>query len=324
MSLLANNIYNLSLSMMMDDPVFKPPLPTAVDFGTFTPERIDLLGDLVTERFGRSCHEHLREVGGGIKQLAATLEKTPQITAPNTVLNFRVSSRSGAGLVILFPGLHGLARSFYKLSECIPGQHSVIAFDYDGLDSENPPSKSLDQSIESFYNGLVRDHPGMLDEMSRSGQEVVLFGLCLGSCFAHAFAHRLSRDHDLNIRLVFFDGHPAEWFSRTNMRSLLRSSKKALEFARTRGDLERRLVRQGRRQHHMLSKHTSRKVDFPALLIRSNSVGESWDLSQQSWEPYVRECRQMDLPDISHIDLIQRRQEARISRFLEPGAALVV
>ena len=87
MSLLANNIYNLSLSMMMDDPVFKPPLPTAVDFGTFTPERIDLLGDLVIERFGRSCHEHLREVGGGIKQLAATLEKTPQITAPNTVLN---------------------------------------------------------------------------------------------------------------------------------------------------------------------------------------------------------------------------------------------
>ena len=324
MSLLANNIYNLSLSLMMDDPEFKPPLPTAVDFGTFTPERLDLLGDLVTERFGRSCHEHLREVGGGIKQLAATLEKTPQLTVPKTVLNFRMSSRPDAGLVILFPGQHGLGRSFHKLSECIPGHHSVISFDYDGLDSETPPSKNVDQSIESFFNGLLRDHPGILDAMSRSGQEVVLFGLCLGSCFAHAFAQRLSRDHDLNIRLVFFDGHPAEWFSRTSMRSLLRNSKKALEFARTRGDLERRLVRQGRRQHHMLSKHTSKKVDFPALLIRSNSVVESWDLSRQSWQPYVRECRHIDLHDISHIDLIQRRQELRISGFLEPGAALAI
>ena len=324
MSLLANNIYNLSLSLMMDDPEFKPPLPNTVDFETFTPEEVDRLGDLVTERFGRPCHEHLREVGGGIKQLAATLEKTPQLTAPKTVLNLRISSRPDAGLVILFPGQHGLGRSFQKLSECVPGDHSVIAFDYDGLDLETPPSKDVDQSMESFYNGLRRDHPGILDEMSRSGREVVLFGLCLGSCFAHAFAQRLSRDHDLNIRLVFFDGHPAEWFSRTSIRSLLRSSKKALEFARTRGDLERRLVLQGRRQHHMLTKHISRKVDFPALLIRSNSVVESWDLSRQSWQPYVLECRHVDLPDISHIDLVQRRQEALISGFLEPGASLAV
>lgn len=324
MSLLANNIYNLSLSLMMDDPEFNPPLPTAVDFGTFTPEKLDLLGDLVAERFGRSCHKHLREVGGGIKQLAASLEKTPQRTAPKTVIKFRMSSRPDSGLVILFPGQHGLGRSFQKLSECIPVHHSVIAFDYDGLQSETPPSKNVDQSIESFFNGLLRDHPGILDEMSRSGQEIVLFGFCLGSCFAHAFAHRLSRDHDLNIRLVFFDGHPAEWFSRTSMRSLLRSSKKALEFARIRGDLERRLVRQGRRQHHMLSKHATRKVDFPALLIRSYSVIESWDLSQRTWQPYVRECRHTDLLDISHIDLIQRRQETRISAFLEPGAVLPV
>lgn len=139
-----------------------------------------------------------------------------------------------------------------------------------------------------------------------------------------SLSHRLSRDHDLNIRLVFFDGPPAEWFSPTSMRSLLRSSKKALEFARIRGDLERRLVRQGRRQHHMLSKHATRKVDLPALLIRSYSVIESWDLSQRTWQPYVRECRHMDLLDISHIDLIQRRQETRISAFLEPGAVLPV
>ena len=324
MSLLANNIYNLSLSLMVDDPEFNPPLPTAVDFGTFAPERLDLLGDLVTERFGRPCHKHLSEVGGGIMQLAATLEKTHQATVPKTVLNLTMSSRPDAGLVILFPGQHGLARSFQRLAECIPGHHSVIAFDYDGLDSQNPPSKNVDQSIESFYEGMLRVDPGMLDDISSNGQEVVLFGLCLGSCFAHAFAERLFRDHDLNIRLVFFDGHPAEWFSRTSMRSLLRRSKRALEFARTRGDLERRLVRQGRRQHHMLSRHTSREVDSPALLIRSNSVGDSWDLCRQSWQPYVRECRHVDLPDVSHIDLIQRRQESRIACFLEPGAPVTV
>ena len=324
MGLLANNIYNLSLSLVTDDSEFETSLPTAVDFGSFTPERIDLLGDLITERFGRSCHEHLREVGGGIMQLASTLEKSPQVTVPKTVLNLKMPSRPDAGLVILFSGQHGLGRSFQKLSKCIPGDHFVIAFDYDGLDSNSAPVKSVDQSIDLFFNALLRDHPGILDEMASSGQEVVLFGLCLGSCFAHAFAHRISRDHDLNIRLVFFDGHPAEWFSKTSVRSLFRSSKKALEFARTRGDLERRLVRQGRRQHHMLSKHTSRKVNFPALLIRSNSVGASWDLTQESWQPYVRSCRHVDLLDISHIDLIQRRQESRISSLLEPGARLTV
>ena len=324
MSLLTNNIYNLSLSLRTDDSEFEIPLPTAVDFGSFISEKLDRLGDLITERFGRSCHEHLREVGGGIMQLASTLEKSPQVTVPKTVLNLKMSSRPDAGLVILFSGQHGLGRSFQRLSECIPGDHSVIAFDYDGLDSNSPPVKSVDQSIDLFVNALLREHPGILDEMASSGQEVVLFGLCLGSCFAHAFAHRISRDHDLNIRLVFFDGHPAEWFSRTSMRSLLRSSKKALHFARTRGDLERRLVRQGRRQHHMLSKHTSGKLDFPALLLLSNSVGDSWDLSQESWQPYVRSCRHVDLLDISHIDLIQRRQELRVSSFLEPGARLTV
>ena len=321
MSLLANNLYNLALTLMVDDPGFETPLPTAVDFNSFSRSRRDLLGDLIMERFGRSCHDHLRERGGGIKLLAEALERAPQSNSPKTILDFRKSSDPDAGIVFLFPGQHGLGRSFQKLSSCIDGPLSVFAFDYDGLDSDATPCKSVEQSIDHFHECLLREHPETLKNAVDNDREVVLFGLCLGSCFAHAFADRLRRDHDLNVRLVFFDGLPAERISQTGMRSLLRSTRKALRNVRSRGGLERLLVRQGRRQRHMLSKHVTPAVDCPALLIRSNSVAESWDLSAESWAPFVRECRHVDLEDVSHIDLIQRRQESRISCFLQPGSS---
>ena len=319
MSILTNNLYTLSLIAMGAADQVNPPLPMDVDFESMERESIDTLCDLIQERFGRSCHDHLRECGGGIKLLAQTLERLPQITAPKTLVSFKSSTQSQSGMVLFFPGQHGLARSFQNFSTLIDDRHSVLACEYDGLDQTSKPASTMSETIEDLYETLYGEQEARLKSLESSEQEVVLFGFCIGSCYAHAMAQKLARNHDLNIRLVFFDGHPAEWFTETSPRDIFRKSKKALQLVRSKGSIERSLVRQGRRQFHMLRKHASPRVDHPALLIRSNSVGASWSLCSDAWAPLVRECQHVDCTDLSHLDLIQRRQEARISEYVQPG-----
>ena len=319
MSILANNIYNLSLIALGNSGQSDQPFPGDVDFNSFDPEALAIMEDLLMERFGRSCHEHLRESGGGINRLVAVLESLPQVATPKTLLSFKESDDPRSGLVLFYPGKHGMARSFQNFASLIDGPNTVLACEYDGIDRASRPARTVKETIENMYRELLAGHADLLRRLEASRREVVLFGFCLGSCYAHAMARRLSRDHDLAIRMVFFDGHPAEWFSGTSPRELLRTSKKALSIVRRRGRLERRLVRQGRRQHHMLSRYASLPVDHPALLILSNSVGVSWSLCSDAWQPLVRECTQIACTDLSHLDLIQRQQEFRIVEHLQPG-----
>jgi thioesterase domain-containing protein len=319
MSILANNLYNLSLNAMGGQGSDEQPLPHALDFSEFEPDRRETMADLVAERFGRSCHRHLDADGGDIRSLARCLEGLPQESTPETVLTFRESMVDDGGLVVIFPGQHGLARSFQRLAGLIDDGHSVLACDYDGLDESVSSAKTMDDSAEVFYKRLVTKHHSLLNRIARNNGEVVLFGYCIGGCYAHAMADRLIKEHDLEVRLVFFDGHPAEWFSGVRTRDLFRKSRKALQIVRAKGNIERRLVRQGCRQFHLLGKHESPTIDIPAMLLRSVAISESWSLSSKAWEPYVRDCREVDFPDLSHLDLIQRRQEDRISDYLQPG-----
>lgn len=319
MSILANNLYNLSLMAMESEHRRKPPLPGDVNFSSMTEEGIERLGNLILERFGRSCHDHLRNSDGGIKLLAKTLEGLPQISAPKNLISFNTSTDPDSGMVLFFPGQHGLAHSFEHFATLIDERHSVFACEYEGLDQGSKPTNTMRQTTEKLYQTLDGEHADLFRQLEASQQEVVLFGFCLGSCYAHDMAGHLGQKHDLNIRLVFFDGHPAEWFTETSPRDIFRKSKKALQLVRRKGQIERSLVRQGRRQLHMLSKHASSRVNHPALLIRSNSVGSSWSLCSDAWAPHVRECQHVDCLDLSHLDLMQRRQEARISKYVQPG-----
>ena len=166
-----------------------------------------------------------------------------------------------------------------------------------------PCSRAWTYSIACF----LEKHEELVGRLANGGGEVVLFGFCIGGCYAHEFARILVERHDINVRLVIFDGHPAEWYLGTGARDLFRKTKKVLQIVRAKGRIERSLVRQGRRQLHLLGKHVSVELDVPALLLRSNSIEESWGLSQEAWQPFVRECQQVDIPDLSHLDLFQRR-----------------
>ena len=318
MNILANQLYNLSMIASGHDGQSDRPLPGTVDFGSFGPEALKVMGDLVLERFGLDCHQHLRQDGGGISRLVTVLNSLPQVATPDTLVSFRESDDPRAGMVVFFPGKHGAVRSFQNFADLVDPRNSVLGFDYDGLDRESRPASTMNDTIEVMYRELVGRHAERLERMRASRRELVLFGFCLGSCYAHALAGRLSRDHDLEIRMVFFDGHPAEWFSDTSPRDLLRKTRDALRVVRRKGDIDRRLVRQGRRQHHMLGRHASLPVDHPALLILSNSVGVSWELCADAWKPLVRECTQIAYPDLSHMDLMQRQQESRIVEHVQP------
>ena len=319
MSILANNLYVLSQIAMARHGDLDCPLPNQVRFSDLKNESIRDFTSLVTERFGRTWEGDLRQGDLDIRMLAKKLEGLPQSTSPEIMHTFRERDLPDTGMVIFFPGQHGMARAFHRFADLIDDRHSVLGFDYDGLDERIGPSKSMVSSVECFHRRMLERHAGLLDRLAENGGEVVLFGFCLGGCYAHEFARRLLQEHDLKVRLVIFDGHPAEWYSVTGTRELFRKTKRALKQARTRGSIDRLLVRQGRRQIHLLGKHRSGKVDVPALLLRSSSVHESWGLSKESWTPHVGSCRQVDLPDLSHLDLFQRRQEKRIFHYLEPG-----
>ena len=319
MSIFANQLYNLSMIASGHAGQSDRPLPGQVDFGSFDPEALGVMGDLVLERFGLACHDYLRESGGGISRLVAVLDALPQVATPKSLVTFRESDDPLSGLVIFFPGKHGAVRSFHNFANLIGTPNSVLGFDYDGLDQDARPASTINETIEDMYRDLVGGHAELLDRLQSSRRELVLFGFCLGSCYAHALARRISLDYDLEIRMVFFDGHPAEWFGDTSPRDLLRKTREALRIVRRKGEIDRRLVRQGRRQHHMLSSHASLPTDHPALLILSNSVGASWNLCSEAWKPLVRECRQIDFSDLSHMDLMQRQQEFRIVEHVEPG-----
>ena len=319
MSKLANQLYNLSMIASGHASQSDRPLPGSIDFGSFGPEGQGVMGDLVLERFGVACHDHLTECGGGIGQLVKALDSLPQVVTPKTIVSFRESDDPRSGMVIFFPGRHGAVRSFHNFASLIDTRNSVLGIEYDGLDRDSKPASSMRDAIEKMYRDLVGSHAERLDRLQSSRRELVLFGFCLGSCYAHALARRISLDYDLQIRMVFFDGHPAEWFRDTTPRDLLRKPKNALKVVRGKGDLDRRLVRQGQRQHHILSRHASLPVDHPALLILSNWVGDSWSLCSEAWQPLVCECRQITYSDLSHMDLMQRRQEFRIVEHVQPG-----
>ena len=58
---------------------------------------------------------------------------------------------------------------------------------------------TVKETIENMYRELLAGHADLLRRLETSRREVVLFGFCLGSCYAHAMARRLSRDHDLAL-----------------------------------------------------------------------------------------------------------------------------
>lgn len=323
MSILANNLYILSQIAMARPGEIDCPLPNRLLFKNLNSESILHFTSLVNERFGRILDEDFQQDQMGIKMLAKKLEGLPQSSSPESLHTFRESRHPDAGMVIFFPGQHGLARAFHRFADLINDRNSVLAFDYDGLDERIGTSKTMDASVDLFYRRLVEKHEALLNRLAAGGGEVVLFGFCLGGCYAHEFARRLLQDHDLKIRLVIFDGHPAEWYSGTGTREIIRKTKKALQMVRAKGAIERLLVRQGRRQIHLLGKQVSSNLDISALLLRSNSIHASWGVSEDAWKPHVGDCQHVDLSDLSHLDLFQRRQEARISPYLQPGYRFV-
>jgi thioesterase domain-containing protein len=323
MSILANNLYNLSLIAMGDQGDVEAPLPTRLDFSKFDSASIAHFERLVASRFGRSWDIDIQHAGLDLKALAQELEQLPQVSSPERIHTFRETQFRDAGMVLFFPGQHGLARTFQRFTDLIDDRHSVLAVDYDGIDERFISSKTMQQSVDVFYRMLLQKHEELVNRLAKGGGEVVIFGFCIGGCYAHDMARHLVERHDLNVRLVIFDGHPAEWYSGTGARELLRKTKKILQMVRAKGRIERNLVRQGRRQIHLLGKHVSVELDVPALLLRSNSIEESWGLSKDVWQPFVRECQQVDIQDLSHLDLFQRRMESRISPYLQPGYRFV-
>ena len=319
MSKLANNLYNLSMLAMKDHYVDAVPLPGTIDYTTCTPGELEHMGRLVLERFGRDPRRWIGQGVDDIPSLVELLESMPQQTAPQSLVTLEESDANDDGLVVLFPGQYGLSRSFQRLAGLVPGANTVVGLDYDGLDESRPVARSMEECIALFRDELLGRRGAQLERMARSGRQLVMFGFCIGACYAHAMADCLKRELDLDIRLVYFDGHPAQWLSGTRMSAIFRQSKRALEIVRVKGDIERRLVRQGCRQMRLVGRHSAGMVDVDALLLRSSAISRSWELSSEAWEPYVRTCTQIDFNDLSHLDLIQLRQEGRIAQYLEPG-----
>lgn len=257
--------------------------------------------ELVRWRFGRDVSE-IGADSASIEQLGRGIQGLPQIDTVRPRFLFR-GGPSGKGRILLLPGLHGSAATFFRLAGLISTSMTVVGWDHLGLDESRKRPKRIDEIAASmleveYQQGLRKDEP------------LIVFGFCIGGILGHSI---LEQSESQIGRLVILDGHPAECVREISRMRRVVGMTKAIGDAVRGGQIERRLVRIGLDRLRGLGIHETGMIGHSIMLYRSGARLAFGPLAAESWRDHAREVNQCDLPDLGHVEVFRDHREERIA-----------
>lgn len=256
--------------------------------------------ELVRWRFGRDVSK-LGVESASIEQIGRGIQALPQIDEVRPRFLFRDGPK-GSGRILLLPGLHGTAATFFRLASLIPASMTIVGWDHLGLDESCRRPKRIDEMAASMLE--VEDWQGL-----RKDEPLLVFGFCIGGILGHSI---LEQFEGRAGRLIILDGHPAESIVEIARMRRVVDMTKALRDSVRGGRIEQRLVRIGLDQLRALGLHETGAIEQSITLFRSGARLSFGTLSADTWRGHAREVRQIDLPDLGHSDVFRNGHEGRI------------
>ena len=256
--------------------------------------------ELVRWRFGRD----ISGIGGedsSIEEFGSGIQVLPQIDAVRPRFLFR-EGPTGAGRILMLPGLHGTAGTFCRLASMVHSPMTIVGWDHLGLDESCRRPKRIDEIASSMLE--VECQQGLQDD-----EPLIVFGFCIGGILGHSI---LEQAGSRTGNLVILDGHPANSMRRISRTRRVIGMTRAIRDAARGGRIESRLVRIGLDRFRAMGLHQAGRIEQSILLYRSGARLGLGPLSEDDWRGHARGVRQHDLPDLGHVDVFRNHHEQRI------------